>query len=62
MWGIQHSSPEDARKMMEKEGLTELPLAELRKRGFVMDVPQWMTRILFLETIAGVPGMVGFLH
>ena len=43
---------------MEKEGLTELPLAELRKRGFVMDVPQWMIRILFLETIAGVPGMV----
>ncbi|KAL8278283.1 hypothetical protein RQP46_009315 [Phenoliferia psychrophenolica] len=56
--GYKHSSPEDARKVMEKEGLTELPLAELRKRGFVMDVPQWMMRILFLETIAGVPGMV----
>ncbi|KAK4695069.1 ubiquinol oxidase, partial [Phenoliferia sp. Uapishka_3] len=54
----KHASPEEARKVMEKEGLTELPLAELRRRGFVMDVPQWMMRILFLETIAGVPGMV----
>ncbi|KAK4698676.1 ubiquinol oxidase, partial [Phenoliferia sp. Uapishka_3] len=56
--GYKHSSPEDARRVMEKEGLTDLPLAELRRRGFVMDVPQWMIRILFLETIAGVPGMV----
>lgn len=46
---------------MEAEGLTELPLSELRKRGFVMSVDQWMLRILFLETIAGVPGMVRFI-
>ncbi|KAM0747600.1 alternative oxidase [Meredithblackwellia eburnea MCA 4105] len=57
--GYKHSSPEEAREAMEKEGVTELSLQELRKRGFVMDVPQWMARILFLESIAGVPGMVG---
>jgi hypothetical protein len=35
-----------------------LSLEELRKGGYVMDEKQWMTRILFLESIAGVPGMV----
>ncbi|KAF8575443.1 alternative oxidase [Ramaria rubella] len=32
---------------------------ELRKAGYVMDDHQWLHRILFLETVAGVPGMVG---
>ncbi len=33
-----------------------MTLAELRKGGYVLTESQWMTRILFLETIAGVPG------
>jgi hypothetical protein len=35
-----------------------MSLEELRKGKYVMDEKQWMTRILFLESIAGVPGMV----
>ncbi|KAF8650134.1 hypothetical protein AX16_005370 [Volvariella volvacea WC 439] len=35
-----------------------LPLEELRKQGYMLDDKQWLTRILFLESIAGVPGMV----
>jgi ubiquinol oxidase len=31
---------------------------ELRKAGYLMDDKQWLSRILFLEAIAGVPGMV----
>lgn len=31
---------------------------ELRKAGYIMDDKQWLSRILFLEAIAGVPGMV----
>jgi hypothetical protein len=37
------------------EGST-MTLEELRKGGYVLTESQWMTRILFLETIAGVPG------
>ncbi|KAG8830598.1 hypothetical protein FRC20_008317 [Serendipita sp. 405] len=33
-----------------------MSLEELRKKGHVLTESQWMTRILFLETIAGVPG------
>jgi hypothetical protein len=33
-----------------------MTLEELRKNGHVMTEAQWMIRILFLETIAGVPG------
>jgi ubiquinol oxidase len=33
-----------------------MTLAELRKAGYILTESQWMTRILFLETIAGVPG------
>lgn len=35
-----------------------LSLDELRKQGYAMTDHQWLQRILFLETIAGVPGMV----
>ncbi|KAJ6480280.1 alternative oxidase-domain-containing protein [Mycena sanguinolenta] len=35
-----------------------MTLEELRKEGYVLDEQQWLNRILFLETIAGVPGMV----
>ncbi|THH16546.1 hypothetical protein EW146_g4094 [Bondarzewia mesenterica] len=37
---------------------TNMTVAELRKGGYVMDEHQWLNRILFLESIAGVPGMV----
>jgi len=36
----------------------KMTIAELRKAGYLLDDKQWLTRILFLESIAGVPGMV----
>jgi ubiquinol oxidase len=36
---------------------TTMSLEELRKKGYVLTEAQWMYRILFLETIAAVPGM-----
>ncbi|KAG2155775.1 AOX, alternative oxidase mitochondrial precursor [Suillus bovinus] len=36
----------------------EMSLEELRKGGYILDDKAWLSRILFLETIAGVPGMV----
>ncbi|KAF8205981.1 alternative oxidase-domain-containing protein [Mycena galopus ATCC 62051] len=35
-----------------------MTLEELRKQGYLLDDQGWLNRILFLETIAGVPGMV----
>ncbi|KAJ7279970.1 AOX, alternative oxidase mitochondrial precursor [Mycena rebaudengoi] len=35
-----------------------MTVAELRKEGYILDEAGWLNRILFLETIAGVPGMV----
>ncbi|KAJ4482212.1 mitochondrial alternative oxidase [Lentinula aciculospora] len=35
-----------------------MTLQQLRKEGYVLDEKQWLQRILFLESIAGVPGMV----
>ncbi|KIP08097.1 hypothetical protein PHLGIDRAFT_69908 [Phlebiopsis gigantea 11061_1 CR5-6] len=35
-----------------------MSLQELRKQGYALTEQQWLQRILFLETIAGVPGMV----
>ncbi|KAF8606943.1 alternative oxidase [Ceratobasidium sp. AG-I] len=37
---------------------SKLSVAELRKEGYLMAESEWLMRILFLETIAGVPGMV----
>jgi len=37
---------------------SNMSLAELRKGGYLMTESEWLMRILFLETIAGVPGMV----
>ncbi|KAJ7171208.1 alternative oxidase-domain-containing protein [Mycena filopes] len=37
---------------------TNMTIAELRKGGYILDERGWLNRILFLETIAGVPGMV----
>lgn len=31
---------------------------ELKQKGYILGEDAWLTRILFLETIAGVPGMV----
>lgn len=35
-----------------------MSIEELRKGGYALSEQQWLQRILFLETIAGVPGMV----
>jgi len=56
--GYKHSSPEAALQQAAKEGKKNLTLEEMRKSGLVMDPNQWLSRILFLESIAGVPGMV----
>ncbi|CAE6451093.1 unnamed protein product [Rhizoctonia solani] len=37
---------------------SNMSVAELRKGGYLMTEEGWLMRILFLETIAGVPGMV----
>ncbi|EAU88999.2 alternative oxidase [Coprinopsis cinerea okayama7 len=36
----------------------ELSVQYLRDNGYILDEKGWLRRILFLETIAGVPGMV----
>lgn len=47
----------DLKKTQEKgeEGMT---LAEMRAKGLCFGPDGWLNRIIFLETIAGVPGMV----
>ncbi|KAG8690207.1 hypothetical protein FRC08_010609 [Ceratobasidium sp. 394] len=35
-----------------------MSLDELRQRGYAMTERKWLMRIIFLESIAGVPGMV----
>jgi len=37
---------------------SNMTLEELRKGGYLLDEHGWLNRILFLESIAGVPGMV----
>ncbi|EDR13811.1 uncharacterized protein LACBIDRAFT_309224 [Laccaria bicolor S238N-H82] len=36
----------------------DMTVAQLRKAGYLLDDRAWLTRILVLESIAGVPGMV----
>ncbi|KXN88209.1 Alternative oxidase, mitochondrial, partial [Leucoagaricus sp. SymC.cos] len=36
----------------------KMTIAELREAGYLLDDKAWLNRILFLESIAGVPGMV----
>ncbi|GAA5883495.1 hypothetical protein JCM1840_003195, partial [Sporobolomyces johnsonii] len=54
--GYKHASPEQAQAEMVKAGKTDMTLEEKRKQGYLMTEEQWMARILFLESIAGVPG------
>ncbi|SCV72311.1 BQ2448_3848 [Microbotryum intermedium] len=56
--GYKHASPEAARKALAEAGKENAPVQDLIKEGYIMSVDQWMARILFLESIAGVPGMV----
>ncbi|KAG1772293.1 AOX, alternative oxidase mitochondrial precursor [Suillus occidentalis] len=37
---------------------SKMSLEELKKGGYILDEKAWLSRILFLETVAGVPGMV----
>jgi len=39
-------------------GYKALSVQHLRDKGYIMDTAGWLRRILFLESIAGVPGMV----
>ena len=36
-----------------------LPVKELRKKGLLLSDKNWLLRIILLESVAGVPGMVG---
>ncbi|CAD6590360.1 MAG: Alternative oxidase, mitochondrial precursor, partial [Tremellales sp. Tagirdzhanova-0007] len=36
-----------------------LPVKELRKKGLLLSEKNWLLRIILLESVAGVPGMVG---
>jgi hypothetical protein len=45
-------------KHVEKPPARGMTIAELRKAGYLLSEKQWLERILFLESIAGVPGMV----
>ncbi|KAF9077593.1 mitochondrial alternative oxidase [Rhodocollybia butyracea] len=54
-WGYDLVSGYKHKKIPPGEDMT---LEQLRKEGYVLDDKQWLQRILFLESIAGVPGMV----
>ncbi|PPR03758.1 hypothetical protein CVT26_005798 [Gymnopilus dilepis] len=45
-------------KHIDKPPAPGMTIEELRKAGYLLSEKQWMDRILFLESIAGVPGMV----
>lgn len=52
--GYQHAGPEKFKEVAEKLGKKELTLTELRENKLCMDDKQWLVRIFFLESIAGV--------
>ncbi|BGP18162.1 hypothetical protein JCM10213_009005 [Rhodosporidiobolus nylandii] len=54
--GYKHASPEAARAQAVKDGKGDLSAKELVKHGYLMTEREWMARVLFLESIAGVPG------
>lgn len=57
--GYKHASPDAALAKLKAEGKEALTVQELRDQGYILSVDDWLRRILFLESIAGVPGMVG---
>lgn len=64
-WGFdfvtryKHASPEAALAKLKAEGKESLSVQEMRDQGWILSCDDWLRRILFLESIAGVPGMVG---
>ncbi|BGP49956.1 inducible alternative oxidase 2 [Rhodotorula kratochvilovae] len=55
--GYKHADSEAARAAAKKDGKGDnLSLQQLRDIGYLMKRDDWMLRILFLESIAGVPG------
>ncbi|BGP41795.1 inducible alternative oxidase 2 [Rhodotorula kratochvilovae] len=55
--GYKHADSEAARAAAKKDGKGDnLSLQQLRDLGYLMKRDDWMLRILFLESIAGVPG------
>ncbi|GAA5886729.1 hypothetical protein JCM6882_005870 [Rhodosporidiobolus microsporus] len=54
--GYKHASPEAAMEAAKKNGKGNLTVPELVKEGYLMSEKAWMARILYLESIAGVPG------
>ncbi|KAK4330130.1 Alternative oxidase [Rhodotorula toruloides] len=51
---MMHADPAAAREAAKKAGKENLSVEELQKEGFLMSEKQWMSRILFLESIAGI--------
>lgn len=51
-WGTDIATGYKHPKLGDKEATAE-------KKDFVMNERKWMIRFIFLETVAGVPGMVG---
>jgi hypothetical protein len=54
-WGFDFVSGYKHKPIPQGQTMT---LEQLRKGGYILDEHQWLNRILFLETLAGVPGMV----
>ncbi|KAF8333536.1 alternative oxidase [Cantharellus anzutake] len=54
-WGFDFVSKYEHKEIPPNH---KMSLAELRAGGYTMSERQWLARILFLESIAGVPGMV----
>jgi hypothetical protein len=54
-WGFDFVSGYKHKPIPANHNMT---IEQLRTGGYILDEHQWLSRILFLETIAGVPGMV----
>ncbi|GAA5851670.1 hypothetical protein JCM9279_002540 [Rhodotorula babjevae] len=55
--GYKHADSDAARAAAKKDGKgDDLSLQQLRDQGYLMRRDDWMLRILFLESVAGVPG------
>ncbi|GAA5961707.1 hypothetical protein JCM3765_000483 [Sporobolomyces pararoseus] len=60
--GYKHADPAEGEKKLKEQGKEGLSLEEKRKAGYVMTKEMWLQRILFLESIAGVPGFTAAIH